>query len=176
MGGFGSGDWANVYQRKTSVQQCKEISVKILRRNGFFSAGRVGKVVWTDPAGKETGRVNIQTVAGGDGDITCLQLRIGGIVTGQEYFIKLTRTLCHFGGYRYWFVCPVVKDEVYCGNRCAKLYLPPAGQYFGCRECYDLTYESCQKSHKYDRIVNHIPEDLDLEGLNLTQVLRLASL
>ena len=176
MGGFGSGKWIDVYQRKTSVQLCKEISVKILRRNGFLSAGRAGKIVWTDPAGKETGRVKIQTVTGGDGDITSLQLRIGGIVTGQEYFIKFTRTSCHFGGYRYWFVCPVVKDGVYCGNRAAKLYLPPGGQYFGCRECYDLTYESCQKSHKYDRIIDHIPEDLDLEGLNLTQVLRLASL
>ena len=176
MGGFGSGKWANVYLRKISVQQCMVISAKLLKENGFLSAGRVGDIVWTGPAGKETGRVIIQTVAGGDGDITCLQLRIGGIVTTQKYIIKLTRTLCHFGGYRYWFVCPVVKDGVYCGNRCAKLYLPPAGQYFGCRECYDLTYESCQKSHKYDRIVDHIPEDLDLDGLNLTQVLRLASL
>ena len=36
--------------------------------------------------------------------------------------------------------------------------------------------ESCQKSHKYDRVAEHIPEDMDLEGLNLTQVLRLAGL
>ena len=93
-----------------------------------------------------------------------------------EYEIELERTACRLGGYRYWFVCPVVKDGVYCGNRAAKLYLPPGGQYFGCRECYDLTYESCQKSHKYDRIIDHIPEDMDLEGLNLTQVLRLAGL
>ena len=93
-----------------------------------------------------------------------------------EQRIELTTTDCNYGRFRYWFVCPVVKDGVYCGNRCAKLYLPPGGQYFGCRECYDLTYESCQKSHKYDRIIDHIPEDMDLEGLNLTQVLRLAGL
>lgn len=176
MGGFGSGKWTDIYLRKTSVQQCMSISVKLLRDNGFLSSGRVGEIVWTDPAGKETGRVNIQTVTGGDGDITSLQLKIEGIVTGHEYFIELTTTDCNYGGLRYWFLCPAVKAGVYCGNRAAKLYLPPGGQYFGCRECYDLTYESCQKSHKYDRIIDHIPEDMDLEGLNLTQVLRLAGL
>jgi hypothetical protein len=31
-----------------------------------------------------------------------------------------------------------------------KLYLPPGGRYYGCRHCYDLTYTSCQESHKYD--------------------------
>lgn len=175
MGGFGSGKWADLYLRKTSVQQCMTISVKILRVNGFLSAGRAGEIVWTDPAGKEMGRVNIQTVTGGDGDIICLQLRIGGFVTSRQT-IELSSTNCNYGGLRYWFLCPAVKDEIYCGNRVTKLYLPPAGQYFGCRECYDLTYESCQKSHKYDKIADHIPEDLDLEGLNLTQVLRLASL
>ena len=28
-----------------------------------------------------------------------------------------------------------------------KLYLPPGGKYYGCRHCYDLTYESSQTSH-----------------------------
>ncbi len=44
-----------------------------------------------------------------------------------EYEIELERTACRLGGYRYWFVCPLVADGVFCGNRCAKLYLPPAG-------------------------------------------------
>ncbi len=29
-----------------------------------------------------------------------------------------------------------------------KLYLPPGGRYFGCRRCYDLTYESAQQHDK----------------------------
>jgi hypothetical protein len=56
------------------------------------------------------------------------------------------------------------------------LYLPPGGKFFGCRQCYDLTYESCQRSHKYDRVLDHIPENMDLSGLNVNQLLRLASL
>jgi hypothetical protein len=26
----------------------------------------------------------------------------------------------------------------------------PSGEYFGCRYCYNLTYSSCQESHKHD--------------------------
>ena len=36
------------------------------------------------------------------------------------------------------------------GRRAGKLYLPSVARYFGCRRCYDLTYRSCQESHKFD--------------------------
>jgi hypothetical protein len=38
-----------------------------------------------------------------------------------------------------------VADDVPCDRRVAKLYLPPGGRYFGCRECYRLTYRSAQE-------------------------------
>jgi hypothetical protein len=93
----------------------------------------------------------------------------------MEYRVELTRTPCAYGGGRYWFLCPLTKDGVYCGNRVGKLYLPRRGRFFGCRECYDLTYESCQKSHRYDHVFDHIAE-MDEENLTLSQALRLASL
>ena len=46
---------------------------------------------------------------------------------------------------------------------------------FGCRECYDLTYRSCQESHKYDNVFGHI-EGVDIGSLLVTQVLRLGNL
>ena len=175
MGGFGSGKWADVCQRKTSVELCREISVKFLKKNGFLDANKKGFIIWTNDADDVVGSVEIETFISVDTDKTCLELGIGGFVNGKHK-IPLTKTACNYGGVRWWFECPVTKDGIYCGNRVSKLLLPPAGKYFGCRECHDLTYESCQKSHKYDRIIDHIPDDLDLEGLNLTQVLRLASL
>jgi hypothetical protein len=45
-----------------------------------------------------------------------------------------------------------VLRDVAAGRRVGKLYLPPGARYFGCRLCYDLTYTSCQESHKYDRL------------------------
>jgi len=35
-----------------------------------------------------------------------------------------------------------------CRRRVAKLYLPPGGKCFGCRHCYNRTYESCKEHDK----------------------------
>ena len=175
MGGFGSGDWVDVAKRKTTVELCRSISAKSLNDNGFFAENKSGVITWTNNFGENIGARKIQSYVSGNGNTTYLELMTGGFVTSRQE-IGLTTTPCNYGGVRWWFVCPVVKDGVYCGNRVAKLFLPPGGQYFGCRQCYDLTYESCQKSHKYDRVFDHVPDDLDLTGLNINQVLRLASL
>jgi hypothetical protein len=45
-----------------------------------------------------------------------------------------------YGGQRMWMLCPE------CGRRCGKLYLPPSASSFGCRDCHDFTYTSCQES------------------------------
>lgn len=33
-----------------------------------------------------------------------------------NYHVKLDRTPCHYGGYRYWYLCP------HCGKRTSVLY------------------------------------------------------
>ncbi len=182
MGGFGSGLWADVCTRKVSVELSRQISARFLKDNGFLGADKSGEIHWRNAAGEVIWKVQVQTSLGVDTDKTPLVLlRHGVLSTGGaentvEYTIELIRTACNYGGYRYWFTCPVVKDGVYCGNRACKLYIPRGGKYFGCRECYDLTYESCQTSHKHDRVFDHIPDGLDLSGLRINQVLRLASL
>ncbi len=175
MGGFGSGDWADAATRKIAVELCMTISATSLKDKGFFAQNKTGTIQWRNGFGEQIGHVQIQSLVSGNGNKTHLELTMGGFVTSRQR-IDLTRTACHYGGHRYWLVCPVVKDGVYCGNRACKLYIPPGGKFFGCRHCYDLTYESCQKSHKYDRIFDHIPDGLDLSGLNVNQLLRLASL
>ena len=58
--------------------------------------------------------------------------------------IPLVTTQLHSGGKRYWFSCPN------CRGRVGRLHLPYGRSYFFCRRCYDLTYMSCQESHKFD--------------------------
>ena len=58
--------------------------------------------------------------------------------------IPLLTTQLYLGGIRYWFSCPE------CGQRVGKLHLPHGGDRFLCRNCYDLTYESCQECHRFD--------------------------
>lgn len=57
-----------------------------------------------------------------------------------DYKVSLTSTPCHFGGGRWWFVCPLVLEGRPCRQRVGKLY--KNGDYFGCRHCHDLTYQS----------------------------------
>jgi hypothetical protein len=81
------------------------------------------------------------------------------------YQVALTTTRPHYGGLRWWFVCPLVLNGRACGRRVAKLYLPPSGRYFGCRHCHDLTYTSCQQSRKLDglyrRLARVLSRDFD---------------
>ena len=68
--------------------------------------------------------------------------RSSGEKTDYDYKVALTTTRCNFGGVRYWFICPLSRNGVYCGRRVAKLYKAPGANYFGCRHCYNLSYES----------------------------------
>lgn len=51
-----------------------------------------------------------------------------------DYRVKLETTYCNYGGHRYWFCCPL------CNKRIGVVYL--RGEYFACRHCNYLTYES----------------------------------
>ena len=50
-----------------------------------------------------------------------------------NYHVKLDRTPCHYGGYRYWYLCP------HCGKRTSVLYR--AGLYV-CRHCIGANYQT----------------------------------
>ena len=67
---------------------------------------------------------------------------------GSHYKIPLQTTRPHFGDYRWWLTCPLVVSGRPCLRGVQKLYIPPGELYFGCRQCYGLTYRSCQESDK----------------------------
>ena len=62
--------------------------------------------------------------------------------TALEYPIELISVPCRFGGFRYWFICPLVRNGTLCGRRVGALHLPPGGKHFGCRRCYQFAYRS----------------------------------
>ncbi len=85
--------------------------------------------------------------------------RSSGETESAEYTVGLTTTRPRFGGLRWWFLCPLLVGGHPCRRRVSKLHLPPEARYFGCRRCYDLTYTSCQESHKYDRVFRFLAQD-----------------
>jgi len=62
------------------------------------------------------------------------------------YTVNLTTTRPHFGGVRWWFVCPRS------GRATPKLFLPNGGLYFWSRRAYGLGY-ACQRETKSDRLM-----------------------
>jgi hypothetical protein len=65
-----------------------------------------------------------------------------------EREIPLKKSTPNYGGERTWLVCPQ------CDKKINRLYLPPDGREFACRECHRLRYRSQEKrsSHHGDTV------------------------
>ena len=150
MGGYGSG---RRYDKKATVEDCRSIDTADLRRLGILRRGvwHSGRLTWKNSAGEERASVGyqFQTEAG------AAWLRLYYTVRGDtpvDYRVQLDTTPVHFGGGRWWFLCPAVG----CGRRVRKLYIGPGGTHFACRHCYNLTYESAQThDRRVSFFVNH---------------------
>ncbi len=159
MGGFGSGrgEWD---EKKNTVEECFALDVNWLARYGNLDDGRHAlATVWR--CGSPAGSVDCE-VLDMDGHCGYLQLRYTRHGHDVVLGIQLVTTTPHLGGVRWWFLCPHRADGEQCGGRVAKLYSPPNGLYFGCRQCYDLTYQSCQMSRKDDGWMGRFQRDPDL--------------
>jgi hypothetical protein len=78
----------------------------------------------------------------------------------MELAVSLEGLPLHFGGRRWWGICPLVGNGQACNRRVGKLYLPPGGRYFGCRQCYRLTYRSVQEHDKRVDALRRSPDAL----------------
>ena len=149
MGGLGSGYYFH-WKKKTTVEACLCLDANYWMRKGVLRAGLIFSSAcrWTDGrTGEEQSAIGytVDTL-----DLASARLQLN-YTNGEEtihYAIPLQVTYPHFGGLRWWFVCPLERNERLCNQRVGKLYLPPAGRYFGCRHCYELTYRSVQKHDK----------------------------
>ncbi len=136
------------FDKKDTVEDCKSVSMSFLRKHGYFDEPccMSGGISWKNSCGEETSSIGI-VVSTLDGDnyvrfrYTSTK-RDTGEKTEYDYKVQLTTTPCNFGGVRYWFICPLSKNGVYCGRRVAKIYSGSGANYYGCRHCYNLAYES----------------------------------
>jgi len=79
--------------------------------------------------------------------------------------VQLTYSTLHGGGRCPYLLCPG------CGAHVRTLHLPPGRVRFRCRDCYDLTYRSCQESHKWESLFKQIaPPGID--GATVARLLR----
>ena len=151
---------------KTEADNLTKLSAYYLNKNGFFQ----GLVIGDIPAicgGAKNGYHIIVSTLNKDAPYVYLSYSIlqpNGEHKDYGYYVDLASTACHYGGKRYWFLCPITIDGKPCGKRVAVLYL--GGNVFGCSGCYSLTYRSRKLSGIYKKFgVINMPE-MERQGLD----------
>lgn len=158
------------YSKKTESDHLLKISIFWLRRHGFLRLGGSGGISWTSGWTNDKNSISITSFVWGEDKhlrFRYTQTDLNGEKREFDYKIRLTTTVCNFGGERYWFVCPLSTNGRYCGRGVGVLY--KAGDYFGCRHCYDLTYSSRNESrggryYPMLRFLGGVEKMEDLEG------------
>jgi hypothetical protein len=120
MGGYGSGRW-NWHTKATTVEDCRQLDVVRWTWEGIIKpeTWRKGGWVWSDArTGEETSSIGYE-VDTTDRARPWARLHYTFTQTGEkiDYKIALQTTQPHFGGLRWWFTCPLVVNDTYCGRR-----------------------------------------------------------
>lgn len=125
---------------KRTAESCHNLSIFWLKKVGYLpkeDQDKYGGIRWSNSFG-EAGNINFTVQLEGNGR-SCIRL----IYTHtnhwtdekaeMDYLVPLTKTSCHYGGTRYWFICTLTVNGRYCGRRVGVLF--SIGKYFGCRHC-----------------------------------------
>lgn len=157
MGGIGSGRRCRG-GGKLTTEGLHALDVRFLARKGILTSGGSLTLQWTSK-GKRDGSVNVLAYPADSFVILRYRWRSGESWQDEEYPVLLTQTPCLFGGYRFWFICPVRG----CGNRAAILY--GGGKVFACRHCLRAVYQSQNETatHRTLRKAEKIRERLGWE-------------
>ena len=131
------------YGARSICESCKSIDVRHWHREGLLSAGRSFTCSWRDSSGERTGSIDVRT----ERDVVVLTYQTRHDLATEwkpiSQRVPITWTDLHFGGRRPWFICSMYSHGQYCGRRVAVLYR--LREYFACRHCYGLVYESQQE-------------------------------
>lgn len=136
------GRWS--YSGRQEADGLKRVSVSFLKKHGYFNRGwKSDGIAWSSH-GEKRGSMGVQSSIDESEQYIKFIYTQTDKDTGEkkdfDHKIPLTTTPCYFGGKRYWFICPCYANGVYCGRRVGVLY--KGGDYFACRHCYNLTYDS----------------------------------
>jgi hypothetical protein len=151
MGGLGSGRPG----LRVAVEDALRLDLAAPAVRQIITCGKqsAGSWTWSNDGGAIA---SVQYVIDGIADITpdlTLLYRVGGEPVRQR--ISFARTRPHFGGERWWFVCPLLIDQ---GERrlVRALFLPPGARVFGSRQGHGLNYRSQKESRSLPRLVEKL--------------------
>ena len=144
-----------------AVENCLDLSVFRLNKAGLLSGIRKGTLPWKFYNGYV---FNLNVTTDTANGFIRLQYEIGRSydtdyeIKTMDYKVRLSESYPHYGGKRYWLECPLMHCKT---SRSGKLYLPPFRDWFGCRKCYGLQYESSRKSGSWGSKLNKLFDKLE---------------
>src|SRR6266851_7819267 len=146
MGGYRSGR----YSGRPTVESGLTLDInEVFRKRIIMVLGeyRAGSLTWTRAAtGEKVASIGFDACLL-DPDAAWVRLHYSANGRAEDYRVWLSRCPCHYGGHRWWWICPRS------GRRVAKLYLPPGATVFAARQAYRLAYRSqrvnaLERSHR----------------------------
>ena len=138
---------------KRIAEQSNALSVFWLKKQGYLDGSYLfGSLHWSCN-GEDRGSIRVAVNLDNLSDNNYVNLKYTHMYYWSEekseidYKVRLESTPCHYGGVRYWFICPLSTNGVYCGRRVGVLYR--VGKWFGCRHCHRVAYYSQMRGGKY---------------------------
>src|SRR5689334_7961702 len=109
------------WDKKTEADGLNSLSASWLNQQHYFQGLKTGTVTWTyRPSGHKSSIGIIVSTISPD---LYIRLEYTRRYTDDrepqnfDYKHRLVTTPCHFGGHRYWFICGLSRNGVYCGRR-----------------------------------------------------------
>lgn len=144
MGGSGSGRHDGSLTADSSLRI--DLAWMLRTQRAKEGAWRTGTLSW-NRGGEEAGSIGYQAIMHEPG-LERLELSFSRGSGHEREDVRQTVLLCntvpHFGGKRWWIICP------YRNIRVGKLYLPPGSDRFASRQAWGLSYQ-CQRDQARDR-------------------------
>jgi hypothetical protein len=130
------------WQKKATVEESLDVSVHDLKKRGMFAGHTSAVFSWVSSRSKTESSVVVDVDMADEpyARFTYSIMDQNGERIDYCDRVRLTTTLCNYGGQRYWFLCPI------CCRRVGSLYVAPGDVHFGCRLCNNLTYRSRNRS------------------------------
>ncbi len=137
---------------RDTTEAAKRIELAWLRKHNYLGGNFGGQLSWSY-GGKPSGNIRVKIDTSSSTPHIEFDYKIKNRYEGNEawkvmkYEFVMESNPCRFGGKKWFFICGLYKNGIYCGKKVRNLYF--AGNYFACRKCANLSYQSCNESKKY---------------------------
>lgn len=151
MGGYGSG--SHTYNKRL-VEYGNKICVNSITRNNYFKEFIKKEILYFTG---NIGPVNYEVFKNEGDCIVNFEYDLKDSITNEifpvQYSIKLIPLERYKRGEVYLFECPLCRK-----NRGFKLY-NSGSNYFACRECLNLNYQSTRESRMFDKLYRQVMKE-----------------